>query len=671
MESADQPRADISPALGGHIYGYNESMSVVYTQRWTITSPNMTTIPFFPVDRVSVRLRSDGRFGDEDITLNPQVYCKDYPHRVLVRHRPGEHSAISVMWWTPAPTNFQKVGKSSYSSLGRLCSSKLTPIDTLTWDLRNRAYHMIAIEPHADWSPLEALISNMRYGVMRLKHSPYTYREMIMDVAQTQRLYLEALALCKYMEGHWQSRLQSLGPISVAAHGEYLGAWTKDASIVQRLQHAGIPVYFVQPVLAPRSCKIFERGCTPTRDDLIVTSDLGVPERYGGPPNDHMHRAFSELNCYGDLEKFFYDLDVQGSLQPVGQRRDLVVTSTRRRKISDKKGFGQKYAGSSNTRSTSAAPAVRDKWVEITGDYIPTTVPHWSKALRSVNPLDRQRNPAPKEYTGYRFPDPGLLVFSDIRREKNLFNWLLIRDASIRRIMHDVGSGDGIPRGFSNELWRIILGVEFTDADKHAASSSMHPSSSDQLPNCRSAPHADRRRAAIAIFGQPPDGHNHQEVIWRGHVVPWGTFFKHDPLLVEEILWDIHQNSFQYDLITLDRYLCPELWHRESGARQDLICGILGCDNCFVIVDVHNYNTGVACEDEQRRMKAYQCLHKLMEAWPSASPQLGYISTPGGYKDAIASRFCRAFCKAFGRPPILPKMVPQRSNKHGIFAYRR
>lgn len=312
---------------------------------------------------------------------------------------------------------------------------------------------------------------------------------------------------------------------------------------------------------------------------------------------------------------------------------------------------------------------VRDKWVEITGDYIPVTIPHWSKALRTVDRKEHSPNVAPKHCTGYRFPDPGMLVFSSARKERNLFNWLLIRDATIHRLMHDILSPPGIPRGFSNELWRMILGVEFTEIDKMAAA--RRDLSSDKLPSSRSSSHSERRAAAIAIFGKPPDGHNQQEVIWRGHTVAWNTFFKHDTLLVQEILWDVHQYSFQYDLIALDHYLCPGIWARDPISRQRLLAAAVGCDSCFTVIDEPGRSFGMASKNEAERAAAYQSLDEVMKSWPRTSGQQYTSDNIFLYRDAVARRYCQAFVKAFGRPPVLPKQVPERGNMRGALPYKR
>ncbi|KAF7978623.1 hypothetical protein HWV62_45107 [Athelia sp. TMB] len=556
----------------------------------------MSHIPFISVDRVSVRVRADGRFGEEDFTLNPQIYSKKYAHRMLVHCCPTIPCPESVMWWTPDRDNFQSVAVSSYRNLGRLCSSKLRIMDDLTWKLRLRAFDLIACDPTADWSVLEGLVANMRYGVMRLKHNPFTFQEMVMDVAQTQRLYLDALSMCDYAQDNWSNRLHSAGPMRLLTRAGIMGAWSSDPSVVQLLHHSGVPVYFVRP---PLPLETGDKHVIPphiTRDGEIITADWGVPDRYTGPPGEALHAAASVLNSYGDLDKIFLDLDEKGVLHPVGERGAIhrPQPSAGKPKVKTRK------SRSSALNVSLVHSAVRDKWLEITGDFVPITIPHWSKALCSVNRNDRSSIIAPKDFTGYRFPDPGMLVFSDARKEKNVFNWLLIRDASIRRLMHDVLSEKGVPRGFSNELWRMILGVEFSDGDKQAATSLA--ASSSNVAISRSTPHSERRQAAIAIFGQPPDGHNHDTVQWRGHTVPWGTFFEHDPLLVQEIMWDIHQHSFQFDVIALDRYLCPALWESEYHARQNLVSKAIGCDDCFVIQDTPTRDFGLGSQDEAERM---------------------------------------------------------------------
>ena len=301
-------------------------MAATEQGRWIITSPNMPSIPHFPVDAVTVKIRSDGRFGEEDFTLCPQVFCKQYAHRMVVRRYPGDDAIESVMWWTPVSDNFETLPGSSYTDLGRLRSGQLKTIDAMTWNLRNRAYDIIAQNPHGDWVTLEGVIAHMRYGVMRLKYSPYTFREMVMDVAQTQRLYLDALALCDYIQDDWPTRFLTLGPPPKRTRSEFVGAWTADPSVVQQLHHAGIPVYFVRISVGVGDLERRAWRFQPAlRIGLATTGDWCMPERYGGMPNTKLHSATSSINDYGDLERYYYDMDRQGTVQPVGERGKMTL----------------------------------------------------------------------------------------------------------------------------------------------------------------------------------------------------------------------------------------------------------------------------------------------------------------------------------------------------------
>ena len=299
-----------------------------------ITSPNMTHIPFFPIERVSVRPRLDGGLGDEDFTTSPQIFSPQYRHRVLIRCQPREKTNLSAMWWRPSPDNFVRLSRSSYQSLGRVHSRTIPIIDEMSWRLRDRAYRLISKNSGQNLGTLESLISAMRHGVNRLKHSPYTLRELVLDVAQTQRMYLEALAMCEYLEDHWDKQLQSVGPTKRPTHTEYMGAWTTDPTVVQMLQHAGIPVYFVRPRgTVDDDAKLIKLQPSFQRDERIVTAEwaattreeLAVPERYSGIPGEDMHRAASQLNRYGDLTSYILGINGEQDIVPVGARGSINV----------------------------------------------------------------------------------------------------------------------------------------------------------------------------------------------------------------------------------------------------------------------------------------------------------------------------------------------------------
>lgn len=299
-------------------------------------------------------------------------------------------------------------------------------------------------------------------------------------------------------------------------------------------------------------------------------------------------------------------------------------------------------------------PAQRDKWSEITGDYLPPTVPEWSRALGRVDRSARSAVIAPKRFTGYRLPDPGMLIYSEARRERNIFAWLLSRSANLRRLINGLLSDDLVPVGVSNELWRVYLATDVPDSEM--VPTNLIDQTTAGMFNGR-APAHQRRQAAVFIFGRPPDKFNLQEATWCGHKIRWGTVFHHDPQLVKEIMWDLHWSSFRFDLIALDCYLASDRWEAHKYERLDALCTVFGTVDAFVFEEGSMEDSGIASSDAFEHDRSYSAFGFLMDAWPSSSVCLrsasGRISA-----DAVAFQYCSTFTYMFGRPPVLPKLVP-------------
>lgn len=258
-----------------------------------------------------------------------------------------------------------------------------------------------------------------------------------------------------------------------------------------------------------------------------------------------------------------------------------------------------------------------------------------------------------------------MIIYSEVRRERNIFAWLLSRSANLRRLSNDLHSDDSVPVGVSNEIWRVYLGTDV--ADNEALPGNLLDRSTAGTFNGR-APALQRRQAAVAIFGRPPDKFNMQEATWRGHNIRWGTIFQHNPQLVKEIMWDLHWSSFRFDLIAIDRYLASDRWDSHKYERLDALCTVFGTADALVFEDGRIYNSGIASVDSFERERSYSALAFLMDAWPQSSARIRHASgkiTP----DEVAFRYCSTFAYAFGRPPVLPKLVPVADKLMGVIPY--
>lgn len=216
-------------------------------------------------------------------------------------------------------------------------------------------------------------------------------------------------------------------------------------------------------------------------------------------------------------------------------------------------------------------------------------------------------------------------------------------------------------------LWtmRLYVGTDFAEGlDGAYNDCRADVSRSGNLPS-RST--VQRRHILVDIFGKPPDRQHVREVFWRDHCISWGTLCEHDSLLVQEILWDLHQLSFQFDLLAIDRYLATKSWVSDASARYGLINKVFGGREAMFVEPRPTQSFGLASESAEERREAHAALLLLMEDWTPAVDGLR-----GGAEDlTVAMAYCAVFAKTFGRPPILPKHVPVLNRQDGLYGYKR
>ncbi|KAF7967942.1 hypothetical protein HWV62_32479 [Athelia sp. TMB] len=451
-----------------------------------------------------------------------------------------------------------------------------------------------------------------------------------------------------------------MGPVSNHTRTELLGAWTTDAKVVQTLFHAGVPVYFVQPTTALSGSERVQRVQTGAHQDAtIIVRDWvdngavkAFPNRYTGAPSDDLHDALSEENHYRDLASYFLDIDHSRIISPVGVRGQ----ACRPTKPNNLKNKGHRHGAPRPSHPS------RDKWQDLEGDLIPPTLAPWSAAMRSVDCAIRSPTAPPKSVSGYRFPDPGMVIYSEGRRERNLFNWLAVREATIHKACNDITSTDGAPVGVSNELWRLYIGTDFMDCTPSTPNARLE----GPLAVVRNE-RASQRQLLVSIFGRPPIMTHLRSVYWNDHEIEWGTFGQHDSLLVREVLWDLHQQSFLYDLIAIDRHLAPRAWSQAKPARYWMLDNIFGGHDVLSVVPCMDQESGIASQDPIERKSAYRAMKIMMEAWEG-----GPVSAVDADDEMqVAVAYCQIFAKTMGRPPILPKQFPRHNDSMGAIPYRR
>lgn len=300
----------------------------------SVTSPNICSIPFMPTGPVSLRMRKDGRYGEHDITVCPQVFSPQHVHRILIRRRDAPVNAqLGCMWWTPSLGDFERLPNSAYGDLGRCSHANVVRIDELGSLLKSRVNRLSANLQSSESSQLKGLYASMRHAILRLRFHSYTVREMIIGVAYAQRLYLETLSLADYIEYHFASKMHADTTAISPPLLHLLGALTSDTETLNRLQIAGVPAYLV---VAHEDAMIL--GATTIGTTLCGSKDAIVEQEwqednrtrpmsviYTGAASSSMHDAMTLPPRYNSLENCFLDLDNNFNVVPIGKRGTFCV----------------------------------------------------------------------------------------------------------------------------------------------------------------------------------------------------------------------------------------------------------------------------------------------------------------------------------------------------------
>lgn len=143
---------------------------------------------------------------------------------------------------------------------------------------------------------------------------------------QTQCFYLDTLTYVTYVEEGWHHKLYGDKPARIL-HRDYLGAWSTEPDVVQKLHHAGLPVYFVRHASTiPADMNIRHPSASFVMPAELIEDDWSGSQgepilslRHKGPPGDDRHAAMTAINKYKGLLSLHYKLDQNEHLVPVGK----------------------------------------------------------------------------------------------------------------------------------------------------------------------------------------------------------------------------------------------------------------------------------------------------------------------------------------------------------------
>ena len=265
----------------------------------------------------------------------------------------------------------------------------------------------------------------------------------------------------------------------------------------------------------------------------------------------------------------------------------------------------------------------RDKFLEPSHPFWPQTTKCWADALASIDRSNPPTDPPPL-FASTMYPDPGLFigVGSSERRAQYLATWLKNRAAFLVR--PELGGQPILVK-----QWRVLLNVD-----------SMKKGSDTRTSATREV--IEQMLESVLTDTMSVDDGIEKKLEWNGS--EWNGDSAGNAVLVKEVLWELSELNFRYELFALDV-------EKTGKERQTQILVAVGNEQDSIFrVSVGQINTGLVSTKVETRSNRLRSLHELMGAWQDR------VEVPPAERleSTVASLYCQTFFDTFGRLPILP-----------------
>lgn len=309
---------------------------------------------------------------------------------------------------------------------------------------------------------------------------------------------------------------------------------------------------------------------------------------------------------------------------------------------------------------------------------MPPALPFWSAALASVGVGRQPGKQAGKMRLGYAFPDANVIAGSAANGGRYLVTWLSSRAACLWKqtnahflLFSDTMSQDW--RSFLSRSLKIPL-------DSHGM-----PSSSAQALEAEGMTTAQRRKATASKFFADmalkdlPD-----TVYWQETAIVTGDIKSLqeslDPKITTEVLWELFEHNFRFEMLALDRMNLPRAWSHaeEHQVRDEKLRSVFFDENgrpggSYLVEHVPDQNFGLAADNWEVRRLFVENLYCVMVAWPNPPvfPLKWDLGMPPHSLEArflqfekdVARHYCQAFYDMFGRAANVPHALKASSSQ--------
>jgi hypothetical protein len=275
---------------------------------YSISSPNMDSCPSIKFGNRPLRARSDGRYYTEDFTSFPQLFTEGFGYNSVTLCQPDEpYHPLRYLWFVPSEVDHVAVEGSIFSGLGVLSPKRVEQLRTIQGQLTARA-KKYEEKSQLQHSLLHSLERSLRQCLERLTSMPCTLQDLVGQVAEYQRVFLDMLSWLDFQEifaPRWTSATSN-EPKVFDVDKTRMGAYTLQPSTLQWLYAAGIPVWFVQKIentdysdfSNPKLSHVILQPASSSKDWMEGNEKRPFPTVFVGPPGEHRQQALKRLGSF-------------------------------------------------------------------------------------------------------------------------------------------------------------------------------------------------------------------------------------------------------------------------------------------------------------------------------------------------------------------------------------
>ncbi|KAG1740127.1 uncharacterized protein EDB91DRAFT_1053419 [Suillus paluster] len=637
-----------------------------------ITTPNMDFVPqFHHFEEENVQACADGHFGVVDCFQWPQAYDNIFCNSVCIPHKevyPFPHP-LHWAWFTPEQKDFKAIPGNSFP-VGTLASDKAEGLELLLKMADKRVQDWRANRQGKN-NIIVNRVASLQHCISQLKKHPLTFCDLLIFVTDAQHLFLE---IHSFMD--WvliaQPRISS-GIGANPVNSAWMGAFTHDSDMCNKLHMAGIPVWYVlqcmrvmKPVLITHLDDIvilmYAEGNKIRAYNIIYHGQGGhqrqlhVCRLYGGTT----FKNPDELVALSASTSSF-SVPSSSTAAPCSQPSAAGKAPQK----SQKKHRRQPYAREAWPTQPSRSGESRDKWKDLESPYLPPSILHWDDALKTCTKDPSCVHMPYAIDQGYRFPKPALLLGPKLPEHLQgyIATWLACRPLWIGQVDHDP------PHNYpSPQLWRDFLGSGLTTQSQGAAPKGKDPEKKGLMA-------AEKRKAVMRdLFGDDvlethgdlfaPEG----LVEFRSEQVSVASLANPPCHLTQRITWELYELGFCYELRDLNCHLVDKRWAEDPTSREQLLHSIFPGEAGLVMWSepFPGDNYGMWNNTLIGVLPYLEKFRELLCAWNDVPPLLVVPLTPENFTNtkcwevmhAATAFYVQTFFRHFGRPPIIPHSLP-------------